>query len=307
MYFRVVSLALFGFFISSCSSIIQYPDWYLRGNEDSNYLYGVGSSISLQDAKFEALNDIASQISINIESNTNILKEQNNEYFNSIVSSNIGINISDIELDSLEYLNIDKLDGVFFVKARIKKDVLISKLNSNIDIYVSDINTILNSIKYSNCKTLSPKHKHKLSLFMLKINSYVKQIKSLNGDVINQSLIDNVNSLLQNQPLAYYISFAKGGNSVDYSLIQTSITNEYNKFFSIQKSDSDIYYIENRYNVTRGINKIDVLLHTSIKDCNNNTIFNASIESSQPSRDINIVIDRLKAQLYKKIISWIEE
>lgn len=304
---KVFNIALLGIFISSCSYNIEYPDWYLIGNEDSSYLYGVGSSNNLQDAKFEALNDIASQISLSIESDTNILKEQNNEHFTNIVSSNIGINVSDIELSSLEYSKIDKVDDIFFVQAKIKKEVVISKLNSNINTYITDINDILNSIKNSKCETLSPRHKYKLSLFMSKINLYVKQIKALGGNITNQSLVDNVNKLLQNQPLAYYVSFAKGGSSSDYSLIQTSITNEYNKFFSIQKSNPNIYYIENRYNVSRSINKLTVSLYTSIKDCNNNTIFNTSIESSQSSRDINIVLDRLKAQLYKKINSWVEE
>lgn len=306
MYIKVFSFVFVGFLISSCSVSMQYPNWYLVGGEDSNYLYGVGSSSNLQDAKFEALNDMASQISLSIESDINISKEHSNDHFSSAVSSNIGVNINDVELDSLEYPQIDEIGNVFFVQARIKKEIVISKLNSNIDIYTTDIRNILNSIKYSNCRTLSPKHRYKLSLFMSKINLYAKQIKALNGKIINQALIDDVNLVLQNQPLAHYASFAQGGKTADYSLIQTAIANEYNKFFHIQKADSDIYYIENRYNISRGINKISISLHTSIKDCSNNIVFDTSIEASQDSRDINIALDRLKAQLYKKINSWIE-
>lgn len=300
------ALILLGFFIVSCSSVVQYPSWYLSTNEDSSYLYGVGSSNNLQDAKFEALNDIASQISLSVESDINISKEQKNENLSSSMSSNIGINVSNIELDSLEYPLVEEVDDVFFVQARIKKDIIISKLNSNINFYTTDINNILNSIKSSMCRTLSPKHKRSLSLFMSKINSYSKQIKSLGGVVSNQALIDSVNEVLQNQPTAYYASFVQGGKGDDYSLIETSLLNEYNKFFNIQSKDSNIYYIENRYNITRTINSIGIMFYSSIKDCSNNVIFNTSIEVSQDSRDMNLAIDRLKAQLYKKMYSWIE-
>ena len=304
MYLKVLHLVLFSFFIISCSSIKQYPSWYLATNKDSSYLYGVGSSNNLQDAKFEALNDIASQISLNLESDINIQKEQKNENLSSTINSNIGVNIEDIELESLEYPLIDEIDNVFFVQAKIKKDTIISKLNSNINFYAADINKILNSIKSSMCRTLSPKHKQNLFLFMSKINLYSKQIKALGSVVSNQALIDSVNEILQNQPSAYYSSFVQGGKGDDYSLIEDSLLNEYNKFFDIQGKDSDIYYIENRYNIARTINSVSIKFYSSIKDCSNNVVFNTSIDVD--SKDINVVIDRLKAQLYKKIQTWIE-
>ena len=302
---RSLCVALSCLFFVSCSGVV-YPSWYLSNNEDSSYLYGVGSSNNLVDAKFEALNDIASQISLSIESDVNIAKEQHNEDFSSAISSNIGINISDIELDSLEYPRIEEIDEVFFTQARIKKTIIIAKLNANIDGYASDIKAILNAIKSSNCKTLSPKHKHDLSSLMSRINLYAKQIKSLGGVVSNQKLISAVNEILQNRPIAYYFSFAQGGRSDDYTLIEESLLSEYGKFFDIGSKDSSIYHIENRYEVARTMDRVSIKLHASIKDCGNNVIFNTSIESSQDSSDLAPVIDRLKAQLYKKIQAWIE-
>ncbi|RDU57317.1 LPP20 family lipoprotein [Helicobacter sp. MIT 99-5507] len=300
----IKALVFFSFFIISCSSVTQYPSWYLSTNKDSSYLYGVGSSNNLQDAKFEALNDIASQISLSIESDINISKEQKNENLSNVINSNIGVNVGDIELDSLEYPLVEEIDKVFFVQARIKKDIIISKLNSNINFYVTDINNILNSIKSSMCRTLSPKHKHNLSLFMSKIDLYSKQIKALGGVVSNQALIDSVNQVLQNQPTAYYASFVQGGKGDDYSLIEASLLNEYNKFFDIQSKDSKIYYIENRYNITRTISSVGIKFYSNIKDCSNNIIFSTSIDVD--SKDINLAIDRFKAQLYKKIQTWVE-
>lgn len=300
----IKALVFFSFFIISCSSVTQYPSWYLSTNKDSSYLYGVGSSNNLQDAKFEALNDIASQISLSIESDINISKEQKNENLSNVINSNIGVNVGDIELDNLEYPLVEEINKVFFVQARIKKDIIISKLNSNINFYVTDINNILNSIKSSMCRTLSPKHKHNLSLFMSKIDLYSKQIKALGGVVSNQALIDSVNQVLQNQPTAYYASFVQGGKGDDYSLIEASLLNEYNKFFDIQSKDSKIYYIENRYNITRTISSVGIKFYSNIKDCSNNIIFSTSIDVD--SKDINLAIDRFKAQLYKKIQTWVE-
>lgn len=304
MYYK--ALAFFGIFFVSCSSVTQYPSWYVSTNDDTSYLYGVGSSSNLQDAKFEALNDIASQISLSVESDISVSKEYSNDHFSSSTNSSIGVNVSDIELDSLEYPLIDEIDKTFFVQARIKKDIVISKLNTNINLYVVDINSIVDSIKNSRCRTLSPKHRYDLSLFMSKINLYSKQIRALQGVVSNQEVIDSINEFLQHKPIAYYVSFAQGGKGDDYSLIEASLLSEYNKFFDIQDKDSSIYYIENRYKITRMASSAGIMLNASIKDCNGSTIFNTSIEASQDSRDINPVIDRLKAQLYKKIKSWVE-
>ncbi|RAX53815.1 hypothetical protein CCY99_05380 [Helicobacter sp. 16-1353] len=307
-YFLIIICVIASCFFIACSGTISYPDWYLKSQSDSRYLYGVGEADSLQDAKLAALNDLASKISLNIESNINIQKEQIDSKVTSKINNNVGINVSDIELDSVEHPIIEEIDGLFFVQARVEKVKIINKLNSDIDSSAIKINSILSDIKNSKCSTMSPKHREKL-LELLALSDYKsQQISSLNGVVRQKQLLDNVANMLLHPPRAYYISFAKGGNSNDYKLVDNALMNEYNKFFSISSKDSDIYYIENRYDIHKTNTQVTIALDSSIKDCNDNVVFNTTLEVVQDVKDksIAIAINRLKAQLYKKIYSWIE-
>lgn len=289
----------------SCASV-SYPDWYLQHTKDTIYLYGIGEGKSVQSAKLEALNDLASQISINVESHLKIRKEQTNtddiNSFHSNVVSEIGTNISDIELDSLEYPFIEERNGVFFVQARIQKAKIIDKLNSDIESYTIKVNEILSDMKNTKCATLSPKHKNKLAYFYDMMNYKIQQIYSLDGRVEQEKLANHLKSILQTTPKAYYISFANGGRSADYQAVDNALLSEYSKFFQIDSKNLEIFYIENQYKINR--TKDTISLSVSIKDCNNNTIFDISLES----KDSNITnaTNRLKVQLYKKLHSWQE-
>lgn len=295
-------------FIACGGANINYPNWYLKSNQDSKYLYGVGEADTLQGAKSAALSDLASKISLNIESSLNIQKEQIDSKITSKVNNNVDINVSDIELDSIEHPIIDEIDGLFFVQARIEKVKIINKLNGDIDSNAIKINTILNDIKNSKCSTMSPKHRSNLLTLLAQSNYKSQQITALGGIIKQRQLLENVNNMLVHSPIAYYASFAKGGKSDDYKFVDNALINEYSKFFNIDTKASDIYYIENRYDISRTNAQIKISLNASIKDCNANAIFNTTLEAQDSNdKSISDAINRLKVQLYKKIYSWIEE
>ena len=99
----------------SCASQPTYPtpDWVLTSNSNSNHWIGVGiiekpfSGNIREAARSQSVNEIASQISIQISSNfTNIMTEYNydvNEFSKSIIDSRVENNLGNIE-----YLNFYK-------------------------------------------------------------------------------------------------------------------------------------------------------------------------------------------------------
>lgn len=304
IYFLVIFGSLF--FIACSGSSVAYPNWYLDSSTDNKYLYGVGEAENLTSAKLAALNDMASKISLNIQSNLNIRKEQIDSKVSSSFNNDIGINVNDIELDSVEYPLIEEVEGLFFVQARLLKSKVINKLNSDISSYSIDMINILNDIKNSKCSTMNPKHRFHLLNLSNNADHKSKQIVSLNGIVKQKQLLQSVKTMLESPPSAYYVSFASGGSSSSYTLVDNALINEYSKFFSIQPKSFDIYYIENTYN----INNNRILLNASIMDCNNNAIFSISLESSNDEKESNWhsnAIKRLQAQIYKKMLSWQEE
>ncbi len=306
--FKILAwLFVIAILFSACGvSGISYPLWYAQNNEDSRYLYGVGQADDLQSAKLMALNDLALQISMNIESSLNIHKQQIDSNISSKISNDIGISVNDIELDSVEYPLIENIDGVFFIQARMEKAKFISKLNSNVNTSLVAIKGLLGDIKTLNCNTISPKDKYKLQNLVNNVIWKNQQITSLGGKVKQSNLINVAQTIVSTPSSAYYVSFAHGGDSKDYQLIDNGLISEYTKFFSIVPKDTSAFYIENVYSVLKRDSTIQVKLVANIKDCNGSAIFSANVESStNANQTMSDVVTRLKAQLYKKINTWV--
>ena len=112
----------------SCTSqpTVPTPDWVLNSNSNANHWIGVGSiqkpfSGNIREAaRYQAVNEIASQISIQILSNfRNIKTEYNydmNEFSKSIIDSRVENNLGDIE-----YINFHEDQYRFYVHARLSK------------------------------------------------------------------------------------------------------------------------------------------------------------------------------------------
>jgi len=102
------------------------PEWVLTSNSNSYHWIGVGfiekpfSGNIREVACSRAVNEIASQISIQISSNfTNVMTEYNydiNEFTKSIIESRVDNNLEDIE-----YLNFHEDEYSFYVQARLSK------------------------------------------------------------------------------------------------------------------------------------------------------------------------------------------
>lgn len=280
----------------------NYPSWYIKQEKQDRYIYGVGEGKSLSDAKSNALSDIATQISLEIKSSLDIknsytikndmqdiTKEQKN---------NINISVEDMELNSIEYVNMEESGGVFYTKARIEKNALISKLNADISSYITQANSILTNMAASSCSFLSPKHRISLAKTLQDANIKAMQIQSLKGISPYLSKLEQLNSLAATMPKAYI-------NNINASddMLDSALKAEYSKFFNIDSKSSRNYEITQSYTIKELVSTM-ITLDFSIKDCNNNSIFSMRLESS--SRDKKSAIDRLRAQVYKKLLSWQE-
>lgn len=305
---QILLVFITGFIFSSCSDEVSlaYPSWYLENEEDSSYLYGVGNGESLNQAKSAALNDLSSQISLKIESAVSIEQSQtiidDNAESSTKADSKIDVSILGIQLDSVEYVMQEEVDGIFYVKTRIAKAKIIKQINAEIEHFNIDVNAILGDVKATQCSTLSPQHKKSLTRLYNKIASKANQIYALDGDVDAQKSIDNLQSLLSNNSRAYYVAFASGSRE-SYSRIDSGLNAEYKKFFSLEKKGDDKFVIENEYNIQiASDNMTRITLEVNIKDCVGNTIFGESIVGK--SETYSGAISRVRVQLYKKLKNW---
>lgn len=302
LYHTIFSL-LFILLLSACSSTdsISYPIWYFNVNDSVDELYGVGASKNLADAKALALSDLASKISLKLDSSLNVDISKKNDDVSKTFRNEIQIISENITLLGLEYSKIEESQGMFFAQVRILKSKLISKLQSSNDELSLQVRDILQSIKHSSCHSITPHQKRILIELLNNLVSNNLIITSLNG-TINNRQVKTLQEILQTPILASYTSNTQGVDSYEYGLIDAALLSEYAKFYSIVPRQEAVYNIVNNYKLTKG-NETDISLDIAIYDCNNNVIFSAHLKSS--SQDLNNAIKRISAQLYKKLKSSI--
>lgn len=296
----LVGIVLVGAIFNACST---YPKWYLNSDEDDRYIYGVGDGDSLNQAKTMALNDISSKVSVRIDSAVSVEQSQVDEKQSSSASAKIDLSVLEIQLDSVEYVMQEQIEGRFYIKARIEKSKLIAQINGEINNVNIEINSILGDIKTSKCATLSPQHKRTLVRLYNSALQKANQIYALDGKVTSKKTLDDVRKLVAQKPRAYYAPFANRGKQNEYAKINSGLQAEYKKFFSLEPKGNDKFALESEYGISIGKDsKIQITLNVNIKDCVGNTIFGEYMVGKDATSEG--ALNRVKVQLYKKLKAW---
>lgn len=283
----------------ACSNV-SYPNWYFSSNQDEYYLYGFGEAKNLQEAKAVALQDLAYGISLNLESNLEVKKQQLDSIFSSGVSNDIAISVNDIELDSIDFPLIEYSNDLIYIQARLNKERFTNKIKSDINDYATSIRGILNAVKSSNCNTLLPKDRKSLQDLLTKANLKNNLLLSFNEALVQQNLFNNVKTILEMESSADYTAYLETGSNREYELINSALMSEYGKFFNIIAKNPDLLHITNNIIINKNLGEIT--LNTIIKDCNDNVVFSTNLKANNETLEESII--RLRVQLYKKLLSW---
>lgn len=303
IYHRIY-LAFFALFLGAIFSACgepKYPPWYLEKDADSAYLYGIGSGEDLEVAKKMALNDLSSQISLRVDSAVSIEQSQIDERQTQKANAKVDVSVLDIKLDSVEYVESEEIEGVFYVKARIEKAKIVREINSEIERLNIEVNAILGDVKAMKCASISPQHKFALNKLYAKLTHSAGQIYALDGKVRAQKTIDDLETLLSSPSRAYYVA-AAGRTNDDFTRINSGLNAEYRKFFSLEGVGDDKFVIENEYMTSA--DKRTITLSVRIKDCAGNAIFSDNFVGKGVG--YAEAVDRLRVQVYKKLKKWQE-
>ena len=172
------TLVLFlGFLFISCTGAQKklksqdIPSWFLSSPaQDKNNLYGTSSAYSLEQAKKQALNNISSYLSIEIQSSTEIQKNSGNGYYNHNISQNISTNTKKLQFTNTKIIKDKIINSKYYVLVQVNKNKLFDE-NKNI---------LLNSDKNINNKMKENKNSSLLERIK-NISSLEKELKeSLN-------------------------------------------------------------------------------------------------------------------------------
>ena len=269
------------FILSSCSSpkqTIKYPKWFYEGQGDTKlYYYGIGEGGTKQEAKLNALNDIASKISTEIKSSFTSTTSSFNETYSKSSSKNIIAKVKNIEFSSFKIVNSFKLSNNKYVVLlsidRIKNaNIKIDKISAKIKALQQKIKLNLNDI------------------YKLKLGN--KIYKTIEDDIIPEIFV--VKSLDNDKDITKYIDsmleikkeILSFGAGVSFNIIGKNIA--YNNVLKEEISDKGFSF---------KTSKKSVKIYLSVKESSLKVMGNNILKAV-----INIKIKANNALIAQKII-----
>ena len=159
LIFKILFIALFSLFVTACSqqptlsnTVQTLPSWYLNPTPNSTvFLYGVGEGKTLQEAKNHALNDMASRLSVSLNSTITqnkhlVVNTLQNETYEKKMSQNITLKVKEIQFTNASIEQSQVVGNSFFVQMRVQKEELFNNQKEQFMLSENHINT---SIEHS--------------------------------------------------------------------------------------------------------------------------------------------------------------
>ena len=181
------------FLIASCGGT-KYPAWFTKNIANDNKIYGVGSGVSLDEAKKIAANDIASQIRTVISSKTiSSTKEDSRIGYEQSFIQDVSSKVSNTVLPNFIVMNSDIIDdGRFIVKVYVEKSKLINEYNSELMLLDGQINNNYNN--YVDSADILKKHRYMKQVLNLanqaKLLTFI--LSGLDYSVNTKAYINNI-------------------------------------------------------------------------------------------------------------------
>jgi len=129
------------------------PNWYIQAPKSVAYLYGTGEGISIDDAKNNALNQIASSLSVTISSNFKKSEgysssSKGSSFFRN-VKNDVNAEVKKIDFSNVEIVKNKLINGKFYILVRINKQKLFNATKEKFQILDNQITEQL-SLKTNN-------------------------------------------------------------------------------------------------------------------------------------------------------------
>ena len=128
------------------------PSWYLKPTANSEiYLYGVGEGRTLQEAKNSALNDMASRLSVTLDSTVQQYKQSisynTNQSYQKKITENINVEVKAINFTNASIELSEVVANSFFVLMKVNRHELFNQHKSAFDLSQSTITSTLQNSK----------------------------------------------------------------------------------------------------------------------------------------------------------------
>lgn len=268
--------------ISLCLGAV--PKWFIKPNDDHQIITGIGSARNPKDAKINALNDLASSISIMIQSQTSLRQERDKNKLDSSLTQDINLYIKDLHLLGVNTLQSEEHDGIFYIRLGIQKQNLIKQFRTQIE---QNLNKI-NALNLKQCQSLDLFKFHTLDRLLKQTNSKIMILNALDDQTHSYLALQKAYDIFyHNSPKPYAHAIFEGLDSALISSLQKELT----KFFELKPTTSSNL-------ITFKLTKDG--LNITFKDCKSDILFNDQIDSALLPRANFIFYKKVKAYLNRE-------
>ncbi len=135
------------------NTVQTLPSWYVNPTPNSTlFLYGTGEGKTLQEAKNSALNDMASRLSVTLDSTINqnkrlVSNTLQKEVYEKKLTQNITLKVKEINFTNASVEHSHVVGNSFFVQMKVNKEELFKSQKEQFMLNESHINTIVEQTK----------------------------------------------------------------------------------------------------------------------------------------------------------------
>lgn len=155
---NILLITIISAFILGCSASkektqnVTLPSWFVNPSaQDAQNLYGTSSAFTLEEAKKQALKNISSYLSLELNSSTNIQKSTSAGFYEKNITQNINSSTKKIQFTNSKIVQNKIIDSKFYVLVQVNKNKL---FNENKNILENSDKNITNKINNSKNKSL---------------------------------------------------------------------------------------------------------------------------------------------------------
>jgi hypothetical protein len=136
-------LLLISFIPSSFAKSSDLPSWFVKPRANNiDMIYGVAEGFTLEEATKTALADAAGRLMVSISSESELLKEENQNSYNEEMRQKVRQSIEKISFAGYEVSKSEQVDKKFYVEVSIERDPFIKEQKERVEFIQKKINDL---------------------------------------------------------------------------------------------------------------------------------------------------------------------
>ncbi|BCZ18633.1 hypothetical protein NHP190012_02750 [Helicobacter sp. NHP19-012] len=269
------------------------PHWYENTPNKPQFFYGSGSGNTREAAKEKALNDLASNISVHVSSQTTSTTTRNNNKLDKKASQHIKLVVDSLKLVHVDTDKQECQKGVCYTRVVMDKNMFLNLLSKR---YADLYNTLSPFKPTQGCHGIFIREKQQIQTLLDKMTPLQEILNAYGRSSAPLTSYKELIKANSPKPKAQIV-FANGADGE----IADVLMGQYARFVR-QTTAPGFYSIDNKIFTSEGNGLFHIGLDINIKNCQGDIIYSKHLNADQHSR--GFAIERIKAQVFKQLKNY---